>query len=94
MIIDFGTARALQTERSATMVGTPGYTPIEQVTSRGKCGPWTDLYALGATCYRLITGERPPDSVDLVADESLYLPLCNRPELLGRFSQSLLQSID
>ncbi len=94
MLIDFGTARALQTERSATMVGTPGYTPIEQVTTHGKCGAWTDLYALGATCYRLITGERPPDSVDLVADETLYVPLAHRGELSQRFSLSMLQSID
>ena len=94
ILIDFGTARALLSDRSATMVGTPGYTPIEQVTTHGKCGPWTDLYALGATCYRLITGERPPDSVDLVTDDTLYRPLSGRAELQGRFSPALLQSVD
>ena len=94
ILIDFGTARALQSERSATMIGTPGYTPIEQVTTHGKRGPWTDIYALGATCYRLITGVRPPDSVDLVADESLYRPLSERHDLRKRFSLTMLQSID
>ena len=95
VLIDFGTARALQTERSATMVGTPGYTPIEQITAHGKCGPWTDIYALGATCYRVITGERPPEAnARLAEDVDSYSPLHRRSELLLRFSPSILHSID
>ena len=94
ILIDFGTARALQTERSATMVGTPGYTPIEQITPHGKRGAWTDLYALGATCYRLITGQLPPQAVERIEDEDPYLPLASRAELRARFSLALLSSID
>ncbi len=94
ILIDFGTARALHTERSATMVGTPGYTPIEQITTHGKRGPWTDIYALGATCYRLITGERPPEAFNRVEGEDPYIPLAPREDLYERFSYVLLQSID
>ena len=94
ILIDFGTARALQTERSATMVGTPGYTPIEQVTPHGKRGPWTDIYALGATCYRIITGELPPQSVERIDDEDPYRPLADRAELRRRFSHAFLQAVD
>ena len=95
ILIDFGTARALQTERSATMVGTPGYTPIEQITAHGKLGPWTDVYALGATCYRVITGQLPPEANARLAEEvDPYRPLAHRAELRGRFSATLLSSID
>ncbi|MBR2126205.1 MAG: SEL1-like repeat protein, partial [Akkermansia sp.] len=94
ILIDFGTARALQSDRSATMVGTPGYTPIEQITPHGKRGAWTDIYALGATCYRLITGQLPPQAVERIEDEDPYCPLVSRAELRARFSPELLSSID
>ncbi len=95
ILIDFGTARAPETERSATMVGTPGYTPIEQISIHGKCGAWTDIYSLGATCYRLITGQLPPEAnARLAEDVDPYFPLASRAELCTRFSPSLLSSID
>lgn len=94
VLIDFGTAKELDTEHSATKVGTPGYTPVEQLTSRGILGPWTDFYALGATCYYLITGDRMPDSLDRLHEEDPYRPLSTRAELKGRFSQDFLTGID
>ena len=93
ILIDFGTARALESTHSHTHIGTPGFMPLEQFSAKGKRGPWTDFYALGATCYRLITGEIPPHSVDrLVEDE--YLPLSEIPSLGKRFPMHVLKSID
>ena len=95
VLIDFGTARAIISDRSATHVGSPGYSPIEQITARGKRGPWTDVYSLGATCYRLITGERPPEANERLAEEEdPLLPLAPRAELRGRFSPAFLATID
>ena len=95
VLIDFGTARAIISDRSATHVGSPGYSPIEQLRSKGKRGPWTDVYSLGATCYRLITGERPPEAFDrLDEDEDPLRPLAPRAELHGRFSPAFLATID
>ena len=95
VLIDFGTARAIISDRSATHVGSPGYSPIEQLRSKGKRGPWTDVYSLGATCYRLITGERPPDALDrMEEDDDPLLPLAPRAKLRGRFSPAFLATID
>ncbi len=93
ILIDFGTARALESTHSHTHIGTPGFMPFEQLSARGKRGPWTDLYALGATCYYLITGELPPHSVDRMEDDE-YLPLAGNPSLAGRFPEHVLSSID
>ncbi len=93
VLIDFGTARTLQSTHTHTKIGTPGFTPLEQYSSHGKRGPWSDFYALGATCYLLITGEMPPDVHERV-DEDNYQPLANRPTLSRRFSKRMLGSID
>ena len=95
VLIDFGTARAIISERSATLVGSPGYSPIEQMRAHGKRGPWTDIYSLGATCYRLIIGECTPQAFDRMdEDEDPLRPLANRAELFGRFSPAFLATVD
>ncbi len=95
VLIDFGTARQIISERSATLVGSPGYSPVEQLRTHGKRGPWTDIYSLGATCYRLITGENPPEAFDrLDEDEDPLHPLAHRAELFGRFTPEFLATID
>ena len=93
ILIDFGTARALESTHSHTHIGTPGFMPLEQFSAKGKRGPWTDFYALGATCYRLITGEIPPHSVDRMVEDE-YLPLSEIPSLGKRFPMHVLKSID
>lgn len=93
VLIDFGAARQRLTERSLTVIESAGYTPFEQLQSRGKVGPWSDAYALGATLFKAITGETPAKAADRIMDDPL-VPLARRAELQGHFSSRLLESID
>lgn len=73
ILLDFGAARMAMSARSRSLsvVLTPGFAPYEQYTSRGKQGPWTDIYAAAATLYFLITGKPPLDAADRVMDDDL-----------------------
>ena len=73
VLLDFGSARQAigAKSRSVTSVVTPGYAPIEQYSTRGAQGAWTDLYALGGVCYRALTGRVPEDATDRVLEDRL-----------------------
>jgi len=93
VLIDFGSARQRLSERSMTVVESPGYTPFEQLQGRGNVGPWSDLYALGATVSRAITGETLPKANDRVFDDP-WVPLAQRREIAATWPTPLLASID
>jgi formylglycine-generating enzyme required for sulfatase activity len=93
VLIDFGSARQRLSERSMTVVESAGYTPFEQLQSRGNIGPWSDLYALAATMIKVITGESTPKATDRAFDDP-WVPLSERSELRQKFSSVFLTGVD
>jgi formylglycine-generating enzyme required for sulfatase activity len=93
VLIDFGSARQRLSERSMTVVESAGYTPFEQLQSRGNVGPWSDLYALGGTLFKALTGETPPKANDRMPDDR-HVALAWRRDFAGRYSPEFLTSID
>ena len=66
MLIDFGSARRRRNEsaKAERTALTPGYSAIEHYPNIGKQGPWSDVYSIGATLYRCVTGKTPVDAMD------------------------------
>ena len=93
VLLDFGAARQAigVKSRSVTSIVTPGYAPIEQYSSRGDQGPWTDIYALGGMCYRALTGQVPDDATDRVRNDPL-IPVAEC--CAGQASREFLSAID
>jgi len=63
-LLDFGAARSFQDGGAdLTVILKPGYAPPEQYSRTARQGPWTDVYALCATLYTVLTGTPPVDAV-------------------------------
>ena len=93
-LIDFGLSKQFDSnggpETSTTIgLGTAGYAPIEQANQakNGEFRPTIDVYALGATLYKLLTRETPPAASELVSDVEL---LSNK---LKNISQPLMDVV-
>jgi WD40 repeat protein/serine/threonine protein kinase len=94
VLIDFGAARGeiAQHSRTVSALVKPGYSPYEQYAENGKQqGPWSDIYALGATLYHAVTGKRPPDAPSRVVKDE-FVPA--REAAISSYRAGFLAAID
>ena len=101
VLLDFGSARAHMpgSDKPMTSLVTRGYAPYEQYDSDPDLeqGPWTDLYGLGATLYRIVTRRNPTDALARAARllRQQPDPLPSAVSLVGdRYSTELANAID
>jgi serine/threonine protein kinase len=99
VLLDFGAARDTSGKlRTLTILVAPGYAPFEQYyTNASEQGPWTDIYGMGATLYRAITGVAPLDAIErsrgmLGSTRDLMVPASVAGQ--GRYSERFLAAVD
>ena len=93
VLLDFGAARLALGEKTQSTFNamSPAYAAAEQIMSSDKIGPWTDMYGLGATLYRAVTGRLPQPALErLMEDDHL-----TAAEVAGdSYGPALLKVID
>ena len=91
LLLDLGAVHLMDNSDSSSQVITAGYSPPEQYKHGGAIGPWTDVYAIGASLRCCLEGKTPQPSPERVIDDKL-LPAVT--ELGDRYPAWLLELID
>jgi len=99
MLIDFGSARQAitATTQAQRIALTRGYAPMEQYPEKGKPGPWTDIYGIGATMYRCVMGRNPIESLEryrAVLDYKVDPLTPATKTKAGNYRENILECID
>ena len=90
-LIDFGSAKRNDSARTVALI-TPHFSACEQYSADAEHGPFTDIYALSATFFRILSGENPPDAPSRVLDDRCK-KLSNEPGF-SNFSKKFLKQLD
>lgn len=96
VLIDFGIAREFTPNltQTHTQALSDGFAPIEQYDWRAKRGAYTDVYALAATLYSMLTGEIPAPSPVRAFGTPLQPPQQLNPQISDRVNQAILKGME
>jgi len=97
MLVDFGIAKIYDSASSTTAGAkavTPGYSPPEQYGA-GSTDNRSDIYAIGATLYHLLTGQPPPESVRRMTNlEPVPPPRGLNPRISPAVENAILRALE
>jgi serine/threonine protein kinase len=94
LLLDFGAVHEFSeaSDMLKAQIITPGFSPVEQYYSKGNIGPWSDVYAVGATMRACLDGKPPPAATEIDAGKSKLTPAVEK--FPNRYPAWLLQAID
>jgi serine/threonine protein kinase len=92
LLLDFGAVHLLAQGRTQSgQVITAGYSPVEQYYRGGQIGPWTDVYAVGASIRTCMEGKSPPSALDRQTNDDLQPA---KTAFRDRYPLFLLEAVD
>ena len=92
--MDLGAAKlADSTDDVVDIILKPGYSPTEQYDNSNNIGPWTDIYALGATLYVMLTGIKPDESTNRKINDEVVPPNEINPSISVNLSNAVMKAM-
>ena len=93
-LFDFGAAKLADSADAAIDICLkPGYSPPEQYDRTNNLGPWTDIYALGATLYIMLTGIKPDESTNRKLNDTVVPPHVIDPSIPDNLSNTVMKAM-
>lgn len=93
LIIDYHQIIKLPCKSSLSVILTEGYSAPELYEKNGQIGAWTEVYAVCATLYRMITGITPIDPVDRSREDKLISPISVNPNVSDQLNRIVLDGM-
>ncbi len=96
ILVDFGVSKLYDRTRKTALAAravTPGYSPVEQYGG-GTTDVCSDIYALGATAYTMLTGQIPPESIERASGTPLHPPSHFSPTMSPALDKTILKAME
>ncbi len=93
-LMDLGAAKLEDsTDEVIDIILKPGYSPTEQYDNSKNIGPWTDIYALGATLYVMLTGVKPDEATNRKIKDEVVPPHLINGEISENLSNAIMKAM-